>query len=112
MFALDSPCSTQCSMLQRLVARLTRRPLVPTPQQLQARWLLQSLLAQVPRLRTVHQVQQLRSLAACWLAAPDQRLLDKSLQQQLQQMAKQLRQCPRSTASPTKTGRSTGKRRR
>ena len=74
--------------------------------------LLQALQHQAPRLRTVHQVAQLRSLAVCWLAAPDLRLLDSRLQLRLQEMARDPWPSPRSTSSSAKTAPRTTKRRR
>lgn len=116
-FANTSTASrlTPLSVLQRLLQPLwllllpppLRRP--PPPP-----LLLPALLHQVPRQRSVHQLHQLRSLAASWLAAPQMRQLDLHLQQRLQQLAQNPQQSPspRSSKSRTKPARSTGKRRR
>jgi hypothetical protein len=74
--------------------------------------LLTALLHQVPRLRSVHQVHQLRSLAASWLAAPDLAAVDRALHLRLQQMVLETMASPRSTSSSAKTARSITKRRR
>ena len=101
-------CSTQSGLMARFLAALLPRRR-PRPQ------LLQALLLQVPRQRTVHQLQQLRHLAASWLAGPQLRLLDQALQQRLQLLAVELMRpqaSPKSTSSRTKTGPRTGKHRR
>ena len=102
------------SWTQRLAAVL--RPLLPRRLLLlrppPPPHLLPSLLAQVPRLRTVHQLHLLRHLGASWLEAPHLRLLDMALQHRLQEMAANPLPCPRSTSSSAKTARRTGKRRR
>ena len=100
------------SFSSRWTARLARalpflRPNRP-PQPL----LLAALQHQAPRLRTVHQVAQLRSLAACWLAAPELHLLDQHLQLRLQEMALDPLPSPRSTSSNARTAPRTTKRRR
>lgn len=92
---------------------LQRLRLLPQPRPL----LMQALLWQVPRLRTVHQLHQLRNLAAFWLAAPQMRQLDQHLQQRLEQLAplrvlESPQRSQKSTSSRTRTGRRTGKRRR
>lgn len=93
--------------LLRLLPR--RPPLQPHP------LLTAALLPQVPRLRTVHQLHQLRSLAVSWLAAPQVRLLDQHLQERLRQLAQQ-QSLPtpsrKSTSSKTRTARRTTKQRR
>ena len=93
--------------LLRLLPR--RPPLQPHP------LLTAALLPQVPRLRTVHQLHQLRSLAVSWLAAPQVRLLDQHLQERLRQLALQQSLPPpsrKSTSSKTRTARRTTKQRR
>lgn len=91
--------------LRRLL--LLRQPPRPHP------LLTAAILPQLPRLRTVHQLHQLRSLAVSWLAAPQVRLLDQHLQERLRQLATPpLPPSPRSTSSRRKTDRRTGKRRR
>jgi hypothetical protein len=90
-------------LLQRLHLRQPPRPL-----------LLEALLHQARRLRTVHQAVELRHLAACWLAGPQRRLLDQALHQRLQ-LLPTLAGKPgsrKSSSSRTRTGRSTTKRRR
>lgn len=99
------PMAACLAALRRLLPH--RLPQHPHP------LLLTALLPQVPRLRSVHQLHQLRSLAVSWLAAPQLRLLDLHLQERLRQMANQpLPPSPRSSSSRTKMGRRTGKRRR
>lgn len=92
--------------------RLLRLP-QPLPQPPQPD-LLAALVAQVPRVRTVHQAQELRALAASWLAAPQRRQLEASLQQQLLALAANPlpHPSPKSTWSKTRTARRTGKPRR
>ena len=96
--------------LRRLLLLLQlQRPPLPRPQ------LLQALLPQVPHLRTVHQVVQLRSLAASWLGRQQLQQLDQHLQERLRLMALQKaspQPSPISSSSRTKRARSTGKRRR
>lgn len=108
----DANTSTRLAPMARLMealARLLRRPPRPRPHPL----LTLALLPQVPRLRTVHQLHQLRSLAASWLPAAQLRLLDLHLQERLHQLAA-IKRPPsrRSTSSRTRTARRTGKRRR
>jgi hypothetical protein len=88
--------------------------LLPQPQPQPRPPLLEALLHQARRLRTVHQALELRHLAACWLAAPHRQLLEQALQQRLQQLPT-LPPSPKSrksSSSRTRTGRSTTKRRR
>lgn len=85
----------------RWLAALLPRPRLPL--------LTQALLRQVPRLRTVHQVVQLRRLAACWLGAQDLATVDRALHLHLQAMPPP---SPKSTLSSAKTARPTGKPRR
>lgn len=95
--------------LMAALARLLPRRRLPPPHPL----LTAALLPQVPRLRSVHQLQQLRLLAASWLAAPQLRLLDLHLQERLRQLsATPIQPSRRNTSSRTTTGRRTGKRRR
>lgn len=92
----------------RRLLRLPPRPL-PAPHPL----LLAALLPQVPRLRSVHQLQQLRHLAASWLPAAQLPLLDLHLQERPRQLATNPpRSSRRSTSSKTRTGRRTTKRHR
>ena len=100
--------STPPGLMARLLAalRLRPRPLPPHPH------LLPALLLLAPRARTVHQVVELRALAASWLAAPQRLELEQHLQQALHRLAIAPPLCPRSTKSRTKMARSTGKRRR
>lgn len=76
--------------------------------------LLPAILAQVHRQRTVHQLHQLRSLAASWLAAPQLRQLDQHLQRRMLALAANLslQPSPKSTSSRTRRAKLTGKRRR
>lgn len=100
-----APTAGFLAALRRLLQR------APAPHPL----LLQALLPQVPHLRTVHQVAQLRHLAASWLGRPQLQLLDLHLQERLRLLGlqKSLPQpSPRSSSSRTKTARRTGKRRR
>lgn len=94
--------------------KLQRRAAPPTPERKPL--LLRTLLAQVPRQRTVHQVAQLRSLAVSWLEAPqDLQQLDLALQAQMRDLAllaMSSQPSPKSTSSSVKTVRRTGKRRR
>lgn len=71
--------------------------------------LLRAMLSQVPRQKTVHQVQQLRSLGACWLGAQDRKTLDRALQTQMLHLSLSFLT---SSSSNAKTGRSTTKHRR
>jgi hypothetical protein len=98
--ALMAKCRAALRRLLRLPPKLTPPPL-----------LLPALLAQVPRARTVHQVLQLRALAASWLAAPQRAQLDNRLQQHLVTLASP-QPSPKSTSSRTKTAPRTGKHRR
>ena len=100
--------STPPGLMARLLAalRLRPRPLPPHPH------LLPALLLLAPRARTVHQVVELRALAASWLAEPQRLELEQHLQQALHRLATAPPLCPRSTKSRTKMARSTGKRRR
>lgn len=100
--------STPPGLMARLLAALRLRPLQPPPHP----HLLPALLLLAPRARTVHQVVELRALAASWLAAPQRLELEQHLQQALHRLATAPPPCPRSTKSRTKTARSTGKHRR
>ena len=100
--------STPPGLMARLLAALRLRPLQPPPHP----HLLPALLLLAPRARTVHQVVELRALAASWLAAPQRLELEQHLQQALHRLATAPPLCPRSTKSRTKMARSTGKRRR
>ncbi len=100
--------STPPGLMARLLAalRLRPRPLPPHPH------LLPALLLLAPRARTVHQVVELRALAASWLAAPQRLELEQHLQLALHRLATAPPPFPTNTKSRTKTARSTGKRRR
>lgn len=98
--------STQPGLMARFLAALRLRPLPAPPH------LLPALLLLVPRLRTVHQLVELRSLGASWLAGPQRQHLEAHLQQALHRLATLPPPSPRSTSSRTKTGRRTGKHRR
>lgn len=116
MSSVTTPCAKSPSPLQRLAAVL----LMPLRLRQRRPLLLRALMAQVPRQRTVHQVAQLRSLAASWLAAPDLQALDLALHQQMQLLALQAMQAmqtprprsPKSSSSSAKMGPSTMKPRR
>lgn len=83
----------------------------PPPPPLQHPHLLPALLQQALRLRSVHQLHQLRSLGASWLEAPQLRLLDLHLQEALHRLTSRP-PSPTNTSSSGKTARRTGKRRR
>ncbi len=100
--------STPLGLMARLLAALRQRPQVPP----QHPHLLPALLLLAPRARTVHQVLELRTLAASWLAEPQRLELEQHLQQALHRLATTPPPFPTSTKSRTKTARSTGKRRR
>lgn len=97
--------------LMAVLLRLLPHRRLPPPHPL----LTVALLPQVPRLRSVHQLQQLRHLAASWLPAAQLRLLDLHLQERLRQLSEMplpLYQSRRNTSSRGRTGRRTTKRRR
>ncbi len=100
--------STPPGLMAKLLAALRLRPL-PAPQ---PPHLLPALLLLFPRLRTVHQLVELRSLGACWLAGPQRQHLEQHLQQALHRLATAPQPSPKSTSSRTRTGRRTGKHRR
>ncbi len=100
--------STPPGLMARLLAALRLRPLQPPPHP----HLLPALLLLAPRARTVHQVVELRALAASWLAAPQRLELEQHLQLALHRLATAPPPFPTNTKSRTKTARSTGKRRR
>lgn len=100
--------STPPGLMAKLLAVLHLRPLAPP----QHPHLLPALLLLAPRARTVHQVVELRALAASWLAAPQRLELEHHLQAALHRLATTPPQFPTNTKSRTKTARSTGKRRR
>lgn len=93
-------------LMAKLLAALRLRPLPAPPH------LLPALLLLVPRLRTVHQLVELRSLGASWLAGPQRQHLEQHLQQALHRLATAPQPSPKSTSSRTRTGRRTGKHRR
>lgn len=106
-----TPSATKPGPMARCLAALLlllrlppRRPLNPH--------LLPALLLQAQRLRSVHQLHQLHSLAASWLAAPQLRVLRPHLQAAMVRLATSPRPSPKSTSSKTRRARSTGKRRR
>lgn len=107
-----SPFSTKPALTARLAAVLLipLRLLLPRPRPLHPH-LMPALLLQAQRLRSVHQLHQLHSLAACWLAAPQLRALHPHLQAAMVRLANNP-QSPKSTLSRTRTARRTGKRRR
>lgn len=100
--------STQPGLMARLLAALRPRPVAPPPHP----HLLPALLLLAPRARTVHQVVELRALAASWLAAPQRLELEQHLQQALHRLATAPLASPTNTSSRTRTGRRTSKRRR
>lgn len=107
-----SPSTTKPTLLSRLLAvllhplrLLLRRPLPPHPQ------LMPALLLQAQRLRSVHQLHQLHSLAASWLGPRQLQDLRPHLQAAMVRLANN-RPSPKSTSSRTRPGKSTGKRRR
>ena len=101
--------STPPGLMARLLAALRLLPLPALPPHPH---LLPALLLLAPRARTVHQVVELRALAASWLAEPQRLELEQHLQQALHRLATAPPLCPISTKSRTKMARSTGKRRR
>lgn len=106
-----TPSSTKPGLMVVFLAVL-RRLLRLQPRPAAHPMLLPAVLAQAHRQRTVHQLLQLRQLAACWLAAPERRLLEQHLQRRVLAMAANRPPSPKSTSSSGKTGRRTGKRRR
>ena len=101
--------STPPGLMARLLAALRLRPLPALPPHPH---LLPALLLLAPRARTVHQVVELRALAASWLAVPQRLELEQHLQEALYRLATALPPSPKNTSSRTRTGRRTGKPRR
>lgn len=103
--------NSEARILSRLSQAL-RQLLHQQPPRPQHPHLLPALLHQVPRLRSVHQLHQLRSLAASWLEAPHLLQLDLHLQERLHQLATHPQPSQKSTSSRTRTAQRTGKHRR